>query len=1431
MIPTAVSSTVDGSIVIGVDMNVSDAEKELVKLKKKIENIEGQIKKTELKRTEAEQKGLISQSELDAEKAKLDDLTQSLKEMREVAKDKSYSPGIREEAKSQIASTAEAVKEQRERVRMLQTEYNKIYNSVDRYDQKLKDLNNDLETQKAAAGGLERDIAEGNERFRQMAEEAGIADQHIIDLNKELSNLISRQKELESAGIGLGYAEYDQNAARIADITQELKEYKKALTEASNSEKSAMPDSQKTDHAANSQRRMNTYLEKSGSLYQKLRDMIGQTTKISGSLQDIAASTGGKFSGAFETAGKAVGSMGTAFSGVITKIAPFVAVISIVIKIINKMVEIERKFERATLTAFKEAEKAVASFSASVARAFVSSLKAIGKFGSTAVKVLSGITKKFVDFSKNLNVFSKISDALKGKFKQLGSTLKSALVFSVIYNGLSMLKQQIGSYLAVNDQFMTAVRRMQGVLLTAFQPIYDVVVPALTTLINVMTHAAATIAQFFASLFGTTAKRAQANAENLYNQATATTAVGDAAEEAAKQLAGFDEINKLEGTKKAGGGGATSVDMGPLFDYEYDETPFKPWGEAFSDFLDKLLGGIPKLEAAFKKFADWLNDFAKKLYDMFTFPGVLDKVKQLGRDLAEALNKLVNWIDWEMLGRALGAGLNLALNFLTSFLYTFDWMNLGRKLAEFINGLADEIDWYEFGRLLWAGFKIGLETLAGFIVGLNMPLMADAATRTIIGFFNEMKNTVNRIPWDEIGQQIASFLNHFDWYGTIISMFEAISAGLMGLKTMVDNFLLTFDWRGTADAIARAVNEAIDLADWGGIGETIGYAIQEAFAFVEELVSQIKWYEIGQNIADFILDFDFVGALGGLADMIAAGINAAIMLARGFLERIMPEAENIAKGIVERLKTAIGSVHWDELGRVVGDGIKTALKFVAGLLDPSLFYEIGKAVGDFLIGLDWPGIIGGLAEVLANAINSAVAAVKGFLDSVQPNLKQIAEDIGKKINEFVEKVNWADLGQTISRGIESAIDFLITLLDTINWDKVGNAVADLLENIDWKTLLSKLGTAWGKALDAAMELIDLSSALNVGMQIVAGIAEGFMNKFNESGGILGWLKRFLVGLIIDGVLSLFGIHSPSTVFAEIGENLIAGLQQGISDTWHNITDFFSEKLEPLKTLLSDAWESIKTTASQKWETIKNSTLGQAWTQIRDLAKDKFEEVRGKVSEAWNNVKSDVPGKWEAIRTTLSTAWGKVKTTAEEKFREVKEKIIEKLDEVKDKDWFQTGKSVVDGILRGLESIWNSLLSWARNVKDTIADALSGATGSRGGGFGTTGRTGTFGGYRMAAAQAPDISNFNIPALAQGAVIPPNREFLAVLGDQKTGTNIETPVPTMIQAFEQALKNVGMAGGTHTVILQVGETELGRVVYRLNNKEQQRIGVRLVEART
>lgn len=77
-----------------------------------------------------------------------------------------------------------------------------------------------------------------------------------------------------------------------------------------------------------------------------------------------------------------------------------------------------------------------------------------------------------------------------------------------------------------------------------------------------------------------------------------------------------------------------------------------------------------------------------------------------------------------------------------------------------------------------------------------------------------------------------------------------------------------------------------------------------------------------------------------------------------------------------------------------------------------------------------------------------------------------------------------------------------------------------------------------------------------------------------------------------------------------------------------------------------------------------------------------------------------------------------------------------------------------------------------------------------------------------------LPHWTPPRLAQGAVIPPNREFMAVLGDQKSGTNIETPLATMVQAFRQAMAE-GSGGDLYFTITMDGEKVMQKVIKNYN----------------
>ena len=87
---------------------------------------------------------------------------------------------------------------------------------------------------------------------------------------------------------------------------------------------------------------------------------------------------------------------------------------------------------------------------------------------------------------------------------------------------------------------------------------------------------------------------------------------------------------------------------------------------------------------------------------------------------------------------------------------------------------------------------------------------------------------------------------------------------------------------------------------------------------------------------------------------------------------------------------------------------------------------------------------------------------------------------------------------------------------------------------------------------------------------------------------------------------------------------------------------------------------------------------------------------------------------------------------------------------------------------------------------------------------------------------PSIPEVALPRLAQGAVIPPNREFMAVLGDQKTGTNIEAPLETIVRAMQIALGSFN--NPQNEAIMVLDDEVIGKLIYKLYNAEKIRVGV-------
>ncbi len=97
----------------------------------------------------------------------------------------------------------------------------------------------------------------------------------------------------------------------------------------------------------------------------------------------------------------------------------------------------------------------------------------------------------------------------------------------------------------------------------------------------------------------------------------------------------------------------------------------------------------------------------------------------------------------------------------------------------------------------------------------------------------------------------------------------------------------------------------------------------------------------------------------------------------------------------------------------------------------------------------------------------------------------------------------------------------------------------------------------------------------------------------------------------------------------------------------------------------------------------------------------------------------------------------------------------------------------------------------------------------------------------AAKYASAAATYNMPRLATGTVVPPRAgEFAAILGDNKRETEVVSPLSTIKQALKEALAE---SGGSRdiTVIMEVDGRRFGQAVYKANNEEKQRVGVRMV----
>jgi hypothetical protein len=194
---------------------------------------------------------------------------------------------------------------------------------------------------------------------------------------------------------------------------------------------------------------------------------------------------------------------------------------------------------------------------------------------------------------------------------QVKSLARSMLVFSVITAALMALRKQIKAAIATSAEASDAFARLKGALLTLAAPLMDVLIPALTWLMNLLAAIVSEIVTIISILSGKSKKSMETSGKNLYKETAAIDATGKAAKEATDALAAFDEINKLSTTTSVGDGGGGASAIAP--DFDFDEGPMM-------EKLDKVFQKINDIFKTIRAGLEIVVDDLKWSFDKKVIP-------------------------------------------------------------------------------------------------------------------------------------------------------------------------------------------------------------------------------------------------------------------------------------------------------------------------------------------------------------------------------------------------------------------------------------------------------------------------------------------------------------------------------------------------------------------------------------------------------------------------------------------------------------------------------------------------------------------------------------------------------------------------------------------------------------------------------------------
>lgn len=375
-------------------------------------------------------------------------------------------------------------------------------------------------------------------------------------------------------------------------------------------------------------------------------------------------------------------------------------------------------------------------------------------------------------------------------------------------------------------------------------------------------------------------------------------------------------------------------------------------------------------------------------------------------------------------------------------------------------------------------------------------------------------------------------------------MFEtvAIDQGISDFANKLKELWQAGDWEGIGQLIGQKINDSVqkftDYISWDNVGAKITAFVTAFTTLFNSLVANIDWYSIGI--------------------MMGTGINTLVNTLYLLLTQI--DWLMLGSALATGLNGMVATIDWNLFGATLGAFFQAKISGLYGFVDTADWPLIGQAIGN--------GLNGTISQIDWGMLGLLFATGLGGLFSVAGNFAQtfdwtgFGNSIALSLSTFFQTFDWAGSGTAISDIVIGILDALLTVIIQTDWWAFGDGIATAIEHIDWTTVANRFFAVIGAALGGFAAFLGgllsdgVEEAKNYfqekikecGGNVVDGILMGIVDGMKSIG---TWIKANIFTPFMDAFKDAFGIHSPSTVMAEMGQYLWDGFCNGIKEFFSN----------------------------------------------------------------------------------------------------------------------------------------------------------------------------------------------------------------------------------------------------------------------------------------